>query len=238
MSMSFALEVLDDVSQIVERARRIVLEGIRGKQGSPYSLVVAGGSTPKPLYQSLAKEDLDWSTIHIFWGDERYVPPTDPQSNEGMVRQAWLNQVNFPETNIHPMPTSFPTAPEAAESYQGHLEEFFALKPPELPVFDLVLLGMGDDGHTASLFPGTEALTVTDRWVTVGQKDDQPRLTLTYPIINNARQILFLVSGANKNPALKAVHAPTGDSNLYPARLIQGNVLWLIDRAAYGGGIA
>ncbi len=232
--MSAPIEILEDGSEIVKRARSLLLEAIRSKKEGKFTLVVAGGNTPKPLYEALAQEDLDWSTIHIFWGDERYVPPTDPQSNEGMVRRAWLNRVNFPEANIHPMATGFDTPEEAAADYQKKLEEFFGVLPPELPNFDLVLLGMGDDGHTASLFPGTEALGVTDRWVTVGYKDGQPRLTLTYPAINSGKQIIFMVSGSNKTKALKAVLAPSGDSNLYPSRLIQGNVLWLIDRAAYG----
>jgi 6-phosphogluconolactonase len=235
--MAYAVEVLEDRAGIVGRALALILERIKAKAGEPFTLVLAGGSTPKPLYEALAQESLDWSNLHVFWGDERFVPPTDPQSNEGMVRQAWLSRVNFPEAHIHPMGTGFASPEEAATNYQAHLAAFFAMEPPLLPSFDLVLLGMGDDGHTASLFPLTGALTVTDRWVTVGQKDDQPRLTLTYPILNNAKQILFLVSGSNKNQALRAVHAPVGDSNLYPSRLIQGNVLWLIDRDAYGSGI-
>lgn len=235
--MAYSIEVLDDRAGIVERALSLILEGIRAKAGQLFTLVLAGGSTPKPLYEALAQAHLDWSNLHVFWGDERFVPPTDPQSNEGMVRQAWLSRGNLPEANIHPIKTDFPLAQEAAINYQNHLADFFGLEPPLLPSFDLVLLGMGEDGHTASLFPLTESLTVTDRWVTVGQKDNQPRITLTYPVLNNAKQVLFLVSGSNKNEALRAVHAPQGDSSLYPSRLIQGNVLWLIDRDAYGTGI-
>ncbi len=232
--MSSVIEVLPDSSAIVGRAKSIILEAIEAKRGETFTLVLAGGSTPKPLYEALAKEKLDWSNLHVFWGDERFVPATDPQSNERMVRQAWLDVVDFPSSNIHPIVTSFSTPAEAMHHYQTHLEDFFHLHPPALPSFDLVLLGMGDDGHTASLFPFTAALSVTDRWVTIGQKDDQPRLTLTYPVLNNARKIVFLVSGKNKHKALQAVHAPDGDPHLYPARLIQGNVVWLVDRGAYG----
>lgn len=228
------MEVLANLEEIVERAKLLLLQAIKQKKGDIFSLVVAGGSTPKPLYEALAKEKLDGSQLHIFWGDERYVPPTDPQSNQKMVKEAWLDRVNLPAANIHPMPTYFASPAEAAMEYQRHLESFFALTPPAFPVFDFVLLGMGDDGHTASLFPHTEALRVTDRWVTVGQKDNQPRLTLTVPVLNNAKQIVFLVSGASKQQALQAVLAPTGDNYQYPARLIKGNVLWLVDRAAFG----
>lgn len=231
------IEVLADVSEIVARARSLLLSAIEQKGKYRFTLVVAGGSTPKPLYESLAKADLDTSRLHIFWGDERYVPPDDPQSNERMVREAWLDRVGFPAENIHPMPTHFANPEEAASEYQSQLESFFGLTPPALPVFDFVILGMGDDGHTASLFPHTEALQVQDRWVTVGKKDNQPRLTLTFPVINSARQIVFLVSGANKNKAFQAVHAKVGDSNQYPARLIKGNVVWLVDRAAFGNGL-
>jgi 6-phosphogluconolactonase len=228
------LEILSDKTKITQRALEIVLElydraiAARGQ----FTFVAAGGSTPKALYQALAKQDLDWQKFQVFWGDERYVPVTDPQSNQGMTRDAWLSQVAIPAENIHPMLTTNSDPAIAAQEYESHLQKFFNLNSGEFPSFDLVLLGIGDDGHTASLFPNTAALEVSDRLVTVGQKDGQPRLTFTYPLINQARQILFLVDGASKIQALEAIFDPNSSSQEYPAKLIAGSVTWLISQSA------
>jgi 6-phosphogluconolactonase len=149
-----------------------------------------------------------------------------------MTRKAWLDRIVIPPKNIHPMPTDADDPVIAAATYEAHLQAFFGLAAEEFPQFDLVLLGMGDDGHTASLFPGTDALKVRDRLVTVGKKDDNPRITLTAPTINRAKQIVFMVEGAAKNKALQGVLATEGDSNVYPSRLIEGSVTWLVDPTA------
>lgn len=174
----------------------------------------------------------------MFWGDERYVPPDHPESNEGMARKAWLDRVPIPATNIHPMPTDETNPMVAAEKYEQQLQQIFQLKPGEIPSLDVVLLGMGDDGHTASLFPHTEALDVRDRLITIGNKDGQPRITFTVPLINQARCVMFVVAGASKQAALAQIFAPVGDDTTYPSRLIQPNneLWWLLDRAA-GQGI-
>ena len=160
------------------------------------------------------------------------MPVTDPLSNEGMTRQAWLNQVSIPESNIHAVPTTTDDPAIAAVEYEQHIQEFFGVSEGGIPQFDLILLGMGDDGHTASLFPHTKALKVNDRLVTVGEKDGQPRITMTVPMINQAKEIMFMVEGVAKAKALTAVLAPQGDVNQYPSRLITGNTIWLCDRTA------
>jgi len=228
------IEILSDRLAVTNRALSLVLEAYTRAVNTRgmFTLVASGGSTPKFLYEALAQQDLDWTKFHVFWGDERYVPPSDPLSNEGMTRKAWLDHVDIPPQNIHPIPTNALEPAIAAQQYETHLQEFFGLNAGEFPQFDLILLGLGDDAHTASLFPHTAALSVRDRLVTVGQKDDQPRITFTASLINQAHQILFLVTGASKIEAVKAVMAETGDSDLHPSRLIQGTATWLLDQAA------
>ncbi|AFY71108.1 6-phosphogluconolactonase [Thalassoporum mexicanum PCC 7367] len=232
--MGVNIEVFDDRQALIARALEIVLQNYKKaiETNDRFTFAASGGSTPKPLYAALAEQDLDWHKFHVFWGDERYVPPSDPQSNEGMTRQLWLDQVAIPASNIHAMPTTKADPALAAITYSKHLQDFFKVAAGDFPAFDLILLGLGDDGHTASLFPHTEALKVGDRLVTVGEKDGQLRLTFTAPLINAAKQILFLVEGSGKAEAVAAVNAKQGDSNLYPARLVQGNVNWVIDQAA------
>ena len=198
------------------------------------TIALSGGSTPQPLYAALAQADLPWDRIQIFWGDERYVSATDPDSNYGMTKRVWLDLVPIPAANIHPMPTNFDLPQLAAQAYERQILANFGLEAGSMPVFDIILLGMGDDGHTASLFPHTAALSVVDRLITVGDKDGQPRLTFTFPLINRARSTIFLVAGASKQPALAEIFAPTGDADAYPSRGIQpeGELLWLLDAAA------
>ena len=150
-----------------------------------------------------------------------------------MARQALLNAIDIPAENIHPIKISGDSPQADAKQHEAELREFFA-KPQGFPTFDLILLGMGDDGHTASLFPHTEALSVEDSLVTVGNKDGEPRITLTIPTIDRADCVLFLVSGANKQAALQQVFALQGDGTAYPSRQIQpqGDLLWLLDQAA------
>ena len=232
--MARQVEIWNNRAEIAARAlllTQLAYEQAIATSGR-FTLVAAGGSTPKVLYELFVTKDWDWSKVHIFWGDERYVPVTDPQSNEGMARAAWLDHVDIPAANIHGMPTSALDPAIAATEYEQHIQEFFGVEAGVFPQFDLILLGMGDDGHTASLFPHTEALKVRDRLITVGSKDGQPRITMTVPLINQAQEILFMVEGAAKAKALQAVLAPQGDVNQYPSRLITGNTIWLCDRTA------
>ncbi|MEY2857575.1 MAG: hypothetical protein RLZZ74_1887, partial [Cyanobacteriota bacterium] len=139
----------------------------------------------------------------------------------------------IPEANIHPMNTQGEDPQQDAQRHEAELREFFQ-QSSGVPTFDLILLGMGDDGHTASLFPHTDALAVSDRLITIGNKDGQPRITFSVPLINQANYVLFMVAGASKRPALKEIFAAQGDDNQYPSRLIQpqGKLLWLLDQAA------
>ncbi len=234
--MNKIVEVLPDKETLIQRSLAVVLDKIqtaiaaRGR----CTIALAGGSTPQPLYEQLAQHGLPWESIHVFWGDERYVPSDHPDSNEGMARHAWLDQVALPSANIHPMPTDNPEPAVAASQHEVELQQFFQLQPGAVPTFDLILLGIGDDGHTASLFPHTDALQVRDRLITVGNKDGQPRLTFTASLINHARTVLFIVSGASKRSALDQIFALVSDDMTYPARLIQpeGELWWLLDQSA------
>jgi len=236
IEMTKTVEVLPDLASLIQRSLAITLEEINHAIAArgQCTLALAGGGTPKPLYEALATQDLPWEKIHIFWGDERYVPPDHPDSNQGMARQAWLDHVDIPPANLHPMPTDEADPAVAAQKYEQHLQRFFATNPGEFPALDLIFLGIGNDGHTASLFPHTEALHVRDRLITIGNKDGQPRITFTAPLINQARCVMFLVAGESKRHALSRIFTSQAEATDYPARLIQtsGKLLWLLDQSA------
>lgn len=233
--MKKEVEVLPNQAALIERSLELTLDKIQAaiNQRGLCTIALAGGSTPKPLYEAIAAQHLAWDKIHVFWGDERYVPPDHPDSNQLMARRAWLDSVNIPDANIHPIPTNESDPAVAARKYEQHLNDFFQTQT-DFPALDLILLGIGDDGHTASLFPHTEALKVRDRLITVGNKDGQPRITFTAPLINKARCVMFIVAGDNKRAALAEIFAPVGDDFTYPSRLIQpeGELWWLLDQAA------
>lgn len=201
--------------------------------GGRFTVALAGGETPRRTYQLLAREpwrsSIPWDLIHFFWGDERCVPADDPRSNQLMARTALLDHLELAPEQLHPIRGDLP-ATLAAEAYQTELQRFFGNKPPR---FDLVLLGLGDDGHTASLLPGSTALQEQVRWTAVTQRAGEPfeRVTLTAPLINQAKRILFLVAGAAKAAVLQ--HLLEADEPPYPARLIRpvdGELHWLVDR--------
>ena len=228
------VEILTDKSALVQRAQELILERSQAAIESRglFTIALAGGSTPKPLYEALSSQSLPWSKIHVFWGDERYVAATDKDSNQLMARSAWLDKVEIPDRNIYGVDTTGEDPEQAAKKYEARIQHFFG--DAQIPAFDLILLGMGDDGHTASLFPHTEVLKVRDRLIAVGNKDGQPRITFTIPLINQARSVIFLVAGENKRPALSKVFAPQGDELEYPSRSIkpEGELIWLLDEAA------
>ena len=238
--MTRTIEILPTLTELIPHASTLILNRLTqaiADRGIA-TLALSGGSTPKPLYARLAQAQFPWDKLHIFWGDERYVPQDHPDSNEKMARDAWLNQVAIPAHHIHAVPTSAPTPAEAAAHYEQTLREVCHSSGSDIPALDVILLGMGDDAHTASLFPHTEALNVCDRLVTTGEKSGQPRITFTIPMINQGRCVLFLLAGKSKQPALKQVFAASNDPILYPSRFIrpQGECLWMMDRAA-GEGI-
>lgn len=234
--MPLNIEILPSKTDLIARSQSLITEKIEAAtaQRGICLLALSGGGTPKPIYEALATRDLPWPQIHFFWGDERYVPPDHPDSNQRMARAAWLDRIDIPPGNIHPMPTQSGDPVLDARAYEAELRDFFGEESPEIPRFDIIVLGMGDDGHTASLFPHTDALGVRDRLITVGNKDGQPRLTFTIPLIDRARCVIFIVAGESKRPALAAVFAPEGDDRQYPSRLIQpqGELWWLLDGAA------
>jgi 6-phosphogluconolactonase len=211
------------------RAREAITE--RGR----FAVALAGGSTPRATYDVLARDyadELDWSKVHVFFGDERPVPPDHKDSNYRTARETLLARIRV--GSVHRMRCELPPE-EAAAAYEEVLREFFG--PGERPSFDLILLGLGADGHTASLFPETSALDVADRWVVANPvpKLETTRLTLTIPAINAAKAVTFLVSGSDKAEALKEILERDADPREYPAKLIQpenGDLTWMVDRAA------
>jgi 6-phosphogluconolactonase len=205
----------------------------------PFGVALSGGHTPRSLYRMLAappyREQVPWQSVHVFWGDERAVPPQHPESNYRMASETLLNHVPIPDANIHRMlGEKDPQA--AAEAYAAELERFFGAHWPR---FDLVLLGMGKDGHTASLFPGSDALQESENAVlgVAADYEDRPaqRVTLTVPSINAAQNVIFLVSGAEKAETVHAVLSGPYQPRTLPAQLIRpgdGRLVWLLDEAA------
>jgi 6-phosphogluconolactonase len=209
-------------------------------------LALAGGSTPKETYRALAqparRSRIDWARTYLFFGDERLVRPDDPSSNFAMVERALLAPAAVPAGHALAVPTRLGTAAAAAAAYAALLAAAFGIGEADSPPrFDLILLGLGEDGHTASLFPGAAALSVTDRWVAPSPPGALPppveRVTLTFPVLNAARAVLFLVSGANKAEALRDVLEGRPSREQRPAagvRPVDGTLTWLVDQAAAG----
>jgi len=202
-----------------------------------FAVALAGGQTPRRLYSLLAgspvREQIRWEAVHIFWGDERCVAGDDPRSNARMARLSLLDHVPLPAENIHPICCE-QSPKEAAVQYHAEIKTFFDAKAP---AFDLVLLGMGDNAHTASLFPHTPVLDETERWAAevYVPEQDMYRVTLTAPIINQAKEVLFLVSGSKKAKALQQVLRGPFHPHDFPAQLIRPGVdriRWLVDRDA------
>ncbi len=207
-----------------------------------FTVALSGGSTPKLLYSLLATEPhrsrLPWRQTHVFWGDERCVPPDHPDSNFGMAKATLLDRVPVPPDRLHRMEAERDDLDAAAGEYEGEIARIFAVSPTgEPPTFDLILLGLGPDGHTASLFPRTEAVHETRRWAVRNYVPTLKtnRLTLTAPILNRGTRILFLVSGADKAPVLQEVLEGPAHPERLPSQLIRpvtGRLIWLVDQAA------
>jgi len=237
--MKADLRVFVDVNELslgaAEAAVRTINESVQ--TNGRFSLALAGGNTPRILYHLLSnqfRDQIPWNKAHIFWGDERYVRPGDPQSNYRMARETLLDNVPCPAGNVHPMPTEFPDPDVAALNYEKTLRGYFS---KEWPRFDLVLLGLGAEGHTASLFPGSPALEEKVRWVVAVKAPADPplRLTLTLTVLTQAANVYFVVTGSNKAQALHHVLTCPPDPKNYPAagvRLAQGTVIWWVDREA------
>ena len=230
------LHVYENVRELSEAAARVFVQEARRSidESGRFAVALAGGTTPKRTYEVLATKhgepkDLDWGNVHAFFGDERTVPPDHEDSNYRMSQEALLSRV--PVGSVHRMRGELGPG-EAAILYERELEEFFG-GPPAL---DLVLLGIGEDGHTASLFPRTPALDERDRWAVENpvEKLGTTRLTLTASTINAARTVVFLVAGEGKAEALEEILEGNAEPYDYPAKLVQpvGKLIWMTDAAA------
>ncbi|MEJ0026300.1 MAG: 6-phosphogluconolactonase [Rhizomicrobium sp.] len=226
------VETLPDPAALARHVADWLFDLVRAKDGA-FALCLSGGATPRRLYELLGeppfRDSFPWSRTHLFWGDERFVPPDDPRSNYRMVREALLSRVDIPAANVRPIPTQGLSPDDAAQRYERVLRGFHRADP-DSPLFDVTLLGLGPDGHTASLFPGSAVLEERERWVAPGA-GAEPRITLTYPALENSRHVAFLVDGAAKRDILARVLG--GDAALPAARLKpRGELRWFVDRAA------
>jgi len=231
--------VLPDAEALARHAAEFLTTTLAATPGRS-AVALSGGSTPKRLYELLAtpefRDRLPWERVHWFWGDERFVPQDNPDSNYRMTRLAMLASVPVPPGHVHAVPVAGLDPVPAAASYEAELQRFYgaAALDPGRPLFDIVLLGLGEDGHTASLFPGTAALGERHHWVAavLGAKPE-PRVSLTYPALDSARHVMFLVAGAGKRAVLDRL----AQGEDLPAGHVRpvGTLHWLLDRAADQG---
>jgi len=238
------VRILQDGAAIAKRAAQEFVQAAAAavKQNGVFNVALAGGSTPKALYGLLAtdaalRSQVPWDKMHLFFGDERHVGLDQPDSNFRMVTEALLSKAPLQAAQVSRIKGEYPDAEQAALEYEKVLREYFKLKDGEYPKFDLVLAGMGNEGHTLSLFPGTKALHADGRVVVrnwVGKLYTE-RITLTAPAASNSTRVLFMVTGADKGLALKAVLEGPYEPEQLPAQLLQpknGKLLWLVDTAA------
>jgi 6-phosphogluconolactonase len=240
-SSQATLEVFPDLDALSHHAADWLLAAARAKEGI-FAVSLSGGSTPRRLYRILANPpyagSFPWERTHWFWGDERFVPRDDPMSNYRMARETLLSRTPVPPGNIHPVPTEMASPDAAALTYERALKSFYGADrlDPARPLFDVTLLGLGPDGHTASLFPGTAVLAVRDRWVAsvADAAHSKARVTLTYPALESSSQVAFLVSGEEKRTIFAKFRR--GDQSLPAARLRPVGPLWLFaDRTVVEG---
>jgi 6-phosphogluconolactonase len=226
------MEVVKDAGALAQRAAEIIAERLKGVQ-APFRMVLSGGATPRATYQLLASQDIDWSCVELFFSDERLVPPDHPDSNYRMVRETLLAGADVSPLKLLAIPTDG-TPGLAADRYDETLRQQYGASQlePGVPLFHLTLLGLGDDGHTASLLPGQPVLQERTRWAAlVPEGRGEPRITLTYPALDASALIIFLVSGAAKRDALAQARG-----GALPAGALKpmGDVLWLVDAEAAG----
>jgi 6-phosphogluconolactonase len=233
------LEILADPPALAARVAGWILAAAESRQAR-FAIALSGGSTPKRLYERLAGpgfvERFPWARVHWFWGDERFVPPDDPLSNYRMTREAMLAHAPIPPANIHPVPTTGLTPEAAASAYERVLMSFYGAErlDPARPLFDVTFLGLGEDGHTASLFPGDKTLDERQHWAAavIGAKAEA-RITLTYPALESSAAVAFLVEGAAKREILARFRQ--GDPALPASRLEPGGAFRIFtDKAAAG----
>ena len=240
MSTTRTIEVLASATDLFHAAAEEFVRTGRaaiGAQGR-FSVALSGGSTPKALYSLLAGNyaSFPWNRTFLFFGDERHVPPTDTESNYRMVHESLLTKITIPSENVFRVPAENPDADAAASEYEAQLRKFFDLKRGEFPRFDLILLGLGPDGHTASLFPDSKALEETSRLVVANwvAKFNTHRITFTFPVLNQAADVMFMASGADKADMVHQV-LETKPTPPFPSQRVQpsnGKLLWMLDQAA------
>lgn len=229
---------VDALSRAVLDALLHILEDSIAQRGR-FAIALSGGHTPARLYSLWAQAEKQgrqtpWDRVHLFWGDERYVPASDPLSNYRMTRETLIAQVPIPASNVHPMPMDLPSPGAAAEAYESELRKFFGSAPP---AFDLQLLGLGPEGHTASLFPGSPALEEKHRWVVAVRAPATPpdRISFTPVVLDSGRNTFFLVAGPDKREIVAALRRESGSATSeYPAARIRpsGPVVWFLDAQA------
>lgn len=233
------LRICEDAADLARTGAAYLCDRVVEQHGRSI-VALSGGNTPKPLYELLAQEPiksrLPWDRVHWILGDERFVPPSDPASNYGMARAAFLSQVPAPPANVHPVETEGVTLDEAVSRYEAMLKGLYGADrlDPRRPLLDLTLLGLGEDGHTASLLPGEPVLQERKRWVAAVPKGRaEERVTLTYPTLDSSEVVAFLVSGEGKRDILDKILSGETD---FPAAHIRpvGQVIWFADRAAAG----
>lgn len=233
------VEISPDKDTLAERFADWLVHRYEETSG-PFALNLSGGSTPKSVYALLATEmyrrKFDWERIHVFFGDERFVPPDHPDSNYRMAREAMLSKVPIPQENVHAVPTTGEDPAAAAAEYEHTLKRFYGKDTLDLarPLFAVTLLGLGEDGHTASLFPGTDVLTERAKWVAavVGAKPE-PRITMTYPVLASSNAVVFLAAGAAKRTMLNRLL--DGDTSIPAGRVeAKGDIAVFCDEAALG----
>jgi 6-phosphogluconolactonase len=242
MSAPIELRRLTTPQDLFQAAAEEVIRAATGAitERGRFTIALSGGSTPKNLYTLIAANasaSLPWDRMFFFWGDERHVPPDNPDSNYRMAKETLLSKAAIPPANIFRIPAENPDASAAADAYEQTLRKFFAVAPGEFPRFDLILLGIGPDGHTASLFPETAALEETSRLVVANwvEKLQTNRITFTLPVLNAARCVAFLVSGTDKAAVLHEVLEGNAPAEKYPSKLVrpsEGKLIWFVDRAA------
>lgn len=238
------VRILADGAAIARKTAGIFVDAAKAAvaEKNLFTVALAGGSTPKTLYGLLVNDpalsaQVPWDKIHFFFGDERHVGPEDADSNFRMATEAMLSEAPLKPEQVTRIKGEYADTEKAAKEYENDLRSYYKLKEGELPRFDLVLVGMGDEGHTLSLFPGTKALHADGRLVArnwIGKLDTE-RITITAPVANNAALVIFMVTGASKAPALKSVLEGPFEPEQLPAQLIQpssGKLLWLVDTAA------
>lgn len=245
---AFEFNSLDDMSQ--NAAENIVNYGLESiKQKGFFTISLSGGNSPRQIYSLLPeiarKKGLNWNRVFIFWGDERYIPHTHRESNYKMAYDTLLSKINIPQQNIFRIPTEIEPVDSVALLYEKIMKKFFTLArmidhKKKLPIFDLILLGIGSDGHTASLFPGHKAINEQKKWVVYVKAHARvtlrDRITITLPVINAAKNIMFIISGEGKGKIVKSIMEEKKRATVYPASKIKpedGQTIWFIDRNIY-----